>query len=273
MKNLIFITSLLLTLIIASCSKDIDKNQRIESNEINLKANIDRYNQTVEEFSNVTYHASPDPGIGCAPPLCGYIQGTCHLTTGFEFDLSSCISPDPLSYCQVEILPDICSFLYYCNGSLYVEIQDIESFNIMPDCLPENYSVDMDCVIDQLIYQYMPTVLGFWDLVDPNFAFSEAVYTVYEKQLCASYCTVWGPYPVVNIVPCEESFSCCRTEIRWNKNNEGKWIPGPIEVDLVGECSGPSPKCKSGNIFNGPNSTSPLSSSCEPRNCFQPESY
>lgn len=158
------------------------------------------------------------------------------------------------------------SFLYECEGQIYVEIQDIDEFKITPDCLPDNYSADFDCVVDQLIYQYMPSIMEFWDL-DPNFTFDEVTYSIYEKQLCASYCTVGRLNPVVKIIPCEESFSCCKTEIKWNRNNDGDWIPGPIDVEIIGECTGPSPKCSSGFP------TFPSDGLCESRSCFQPTNY
>jgi hypothetical protein len=122
-------------------------------------------------------------------------------------------------------------------------------------------------VADQLIFQFSPSILSFWSnvyMLDED----EAVFTEYEKQLCAKYCTEWFPNPVVRIVPCEESTSCCKTDIEWSKSDEGVWTPNSITSEVIGECSGPSPKCKSGSRLDGSFSTLPLGSQCEPRACF-----
>jgi len=242
-------------LIITSCSDGVIDNQVASKNDTYLKS-------------------SPDPDAGCEPTSCEYLDGYCHITTNLAFDLSSCISPEPLGGCTVEVLPLMCSEVYDCDGVIEIRLEEFDSFDIKEGCLPENPEIDMDCVLDQIVYQFFPEIIDFWDSAaylnnTPN------TYSIYEKQLCTTYCTEWerGEPIRVRIVPCEESFACCITAITWDRNNNGNWTVASTVTTTNGDCYGPAPKCGKPGRLDGNESSGSLNYSCERQNCYQPKTY
>ena len=87
-----------------SCNQELDKNRLSVNTEFSLKENIERYDQKNNTYNQIINIASPDTELGCIPSDCNGVEGYySHAFFDFEFDLSSCISPEPLSDCMVRV--------------------------------------------------------------------------------------------------------------------------------------------------------------------------
>jgi len=211
----------------------------------------------------------------CWPNDCVVSQGIDMAIWDFDFDFSSCISPTPLSDCQI-VSPKnggtVGISTLGCkksDGTLEIVITDPTAFEIVPDCLPSGYYIDLDCVSDQIVAQYTQEVIDFYiDLFgNPE---DDFLVTKYYKQLCVSYCTVWLPWPRVEMVQCGDSYSCCVTETKWVITESG-YDPQEITTKISGDCSdGPAPSCPRGGIFSkgDPFNLPSPATSCIPRYCF-----
>jgi len=255
---------IVLAISFTSCSKEKTKGQSdaVTYQHLSTDGNI-----------QLPVRLSPDAELSCETPSCnGQSVSYSLVFRDFKFDLSTCISPDTISDCEVESwkggFTGITAFGCLVDDVLEITVSDLDSFIILPDCLPEEYSVDLDCVEDQIIYQFTPSILEFFSNIF-NLEYESSILTEYQKQLCAKYCTTWYPFPHVRIVPCEESYSCCRTTIAWERNEVGQWVSGVISTDVIGQCRGPEPKCTRNVRYDGPFSSSLDRSSCESRSCFQ----
>jgi len=195
----------------------------------------------------------------------------------FVFDLSDCISPPPLIGCTISS-PESNFVGISTFGCLYDNTHEIiltgpTAFEILPDCLPPRYDIDLDCVSDQIIEQYTPYILWLY-LEDFEFEADITIVTQYYKQLCVSYCTVSSPWLRIEMVECGDSYACCVTETKWVKN-ENDYYPVETTTSITGECSGgPDTSCpnggKKGDIISLPFNPQSLSTPCAPRYCYLP---